>query len=605
MSGQWGGAAMRLRRTAWCGELAAADEGRTVTLCGWVDGTRDHGGLLFCDLRDRTGVVQITIDPGRAPAVWQQAREWRGEWTVGVQGHVGRRAPGNENPRLPSGEIEVIPEDVEVYGRARPLPFPLEEGTVDETTRLRYRYLDLRRPALQRNLRLRHALSAAVRQYLDAQGFVEVETPMLTRSTPEGARDYLVPARTVPGAFYALPQSPQLFKQLLMVGGLERYYQIARCFRDEDLRADRQPEFTQVDVEMSFVAAQDVMALGEGLVRGALAAAAGIDLGPPLPRLTYADAMARYGSDKPDLRVPLEIGDVSAAFAGTAFQGFGAALGRGGVVRVLRLPGGAALTRRELDGLTEQAKARGAGGLAWFLLAGDGPERAGDLPVRSPIAKFLTPAELGALAAGAGPGDAVLAVADLPAIAAPVLGWLRLWAAERFGLRSGGAWRGLWVTDFPLLQWDGDEGRFVAVHHPFTAPHPDDVGLLATDPGAVRSLAYDLVLNGTEVGGGSIRNHEPGLQGQVFSALGLSAQEADDKFGFLLEALSYGAPPHGGIAFGLDRLAMMAAGAASIRDVIAFPKTARAADVMTGAPASVAPRQLRDLHLRTEAPGRK
>jgi len=603
---------MRLQRSAWCGELGAADAGREVTLCGWVDSARDHGGLLFIDLRDRTGLTQVVIDPRRSGGLWEQAKDWRAEWTVGVRGPVRLREAQNRNPKLPTGDVEIEPTDALVFGRARPLPFQADGGAdVDETTRLRYRYLDLRRPALQANLRLRHRLAKAVRDHLDAEGFYEIETPTLTRSTPEGARDYLVPARTAPGHFFALPQSPQLYKQLLMVAGMERYFQIARCWRDEDLRADRQPEFTQIDIEMSFVGQEDVMGLAEGMIRHACGAAADVALPDPLPRLTYAEAMARYGSDKPDLRIPVEIAELTAAFSATQFKGFGGAIAAGGVLRALRVPGGGALARRELDALTEEAKQRGAGGLAWFLLGGEGDRRVrgaggGDgLSVRSPIAKFLSDAELEALlaATGAGAGDAVLAVADRPGIASAVLGGLRLWAADRFGLReSGGAWRALWVTDFPLLQWDAEDGRFVAVHHPFTAPHPEDLPILESDPGAVRANAYDMVVNGTEVGGGSIRIHDQALQSRVFTALGISDAEAADKFGFLLDALSFGAPPHGGIAFGLDRLAMMCAGADTIRDVIAFPKNARAADPLTGAPSAVSARQLRDLHIRSEVP---
>ena len=591
---------MGLRRTVWCGEVRKA--GAEVTVAGWVDATRDHGGLLFVDVRDRSGVVQVVIDPGAAPEVWAQARQWRGEWTVAVRGVVRDRSATNVNPKLATGAVEIVPSEVAVYGRARPLPFQLDgAAAVEETTRLRYRYLDLRRPELQANLRLRHRFVSAVRTHLDADGFVEVETPTLTRSTPEGARDYLVPARTAPGRFFALPQSPQLYKQLLMIAGLERYYQIARCWRDEDLRADRQPEFTQVDIELSFVEAEDVMTLAEGVIRDACRTAAGVELAGTLPRLTYAEAMARFGSDRPDLRVPLEIVDLSADLVGTGFQGFAQPLAAGGVVRALRVPRGAVLTRRELDALTVEARSRGAAGLAWFLLGTEG-EPAGDVALRSPIAKFLGPEERAALVTRTGgvAGDALLAIAGPAAVAATVLGALRLWAAERFGLRSG-AWQALWVTDFPLLEWDADAGRFVAVHHPFTAPHPDDLALLATEPARVRALAYDLVVDGTEVGGGSIRIHDREVQSRLFDALRLSSEEAADKFGFLLEALSYGAPPHGGIALGLDRLVMMLAGADSIRDVIAFPKTAQAGDPLTGAPAAVTDRQLRELHVRVDA----
>ncbi len=591
---------MGLRRTVWCGEVQAS--GVEVTVAGWVDATRDHGGLLFVDVRDRSGVVQVVVDPGAAPEVWEQARQWRGEWTVAVRGLVRERSAANVNPKLATGAVEIVPAEVAVYGRARPLPFQLDgAAAVEETTRLRYRYLDLRRPDLQANLRMRHRFTAAVRAHLDAAGFVEIETPTLTRSTPEGARDYLVPARMAPGRFFALPQSPQLYKQLLMIAGLERYYQIARCWRDEDLRADRQPEFTQVDIELSFVEAEDVMALAEGLVREACRAAAGVELQAPLPRMTYGEAMVRFGSDRPDLRVPLEIVEVGADLSGTAFQGFAQPLAAGGVVRALRVPGGAALTRRELDALTAEARNRGAAGLAWFLLGTEG-EPAGPVAMRSPIAKFLAPEQRAALVerTGGAAGDALFLVAGPAPVAATVLGWLRLWAADRFELRRG-AWRALWVTDFPLLEWDADAGRFVAVHHPFTAPHPDDLALLAGEPARVRALAYDLVVDGTEVGGGSIRIHDREVQSRLFAALRLSPEETADKFGFLLEALSYGAPPHGGIALGLDRLVMMLAGADSLRDVIAFPKTAQAGDPLTGAPAAVAERQLRELHLRADA----
>ncbi len=629
-----------LRRTVWCGEVRGSDEGREVGVCGWVDGVRDHGGVLFVDLRDRTGLVQVVIDPQRSGPLAEAAKEWRAEWSVGVRGMVRRRAPGNENPRLATGDVEVEPAEAEVFSRSRPLPFPLEAADVDEVTRLRYRYLDLRRPALQANLVLRHRLTKAVRDYLDARGFLEIETPTLTRSTPEGARDYLVPARTAPGHFYALPQSPQLFKQLLMVGGLERYFQIARCWRDEDLRADRQPEFTQVDLEMSYVSDEDVMALTEGMLRHA-AAAVGVALPGPFPRLTYADAMLRYGSDKPDLRADLAIRDLGVAFRGTGFRGFTGALAAGGTVRALTVPGAGALSRRELDELTAQAKEWGAGGLAWFLCGGEGEARVGELAVRSPIAKFLSPEELAAVlgasgagapgegAGAAGPagttaaasgtagaeavragvggaaraGDAVFVLAGAADLAATVLGRLRLWAMDRYQLRDAATpWRPLWVTDFPLFAWNAEERRWDSMHHAFTAPWDEDVPLISSEPGRVRGKHYDAVLNGTELGSGSIRIHRAEVQSAVFDALRIGREEAQERFGFLLEAFAFGPPPHGGIALGLDRLAMLFAGTDSIRDVVAFPKTARGADPMTGAPAAVAAKQLRELHLRTEVP---
>jgi aspartyl-tRNA synthetase len=581
---------MTIHRDTGCGMLGAADAGREVALGGWVESSRDHGGLLFVDLRDRTGVVQVVFDPSQAPELFRTAERWRPESAVGVRGTVRRRLPGNENPRLATGEVEVVPSAVETYAVARPLPYDLTRAeAVDESLRLRYRYLDLRRPRLRENLRLRHRIFQAIRDFYTREGFIEVETPTLTKSTPEGSREYLVPSRTEPGAFFALAQSPQLFKQLLMIGGLERYFQIARCYRDEDLRADRQPEFTQLDVEMSFVDEEDVISLTERMLIAVSREAAGVDLPHPFPRLAYADAMLRYGSDKPDLRLALEIVDLSPAFAATGFEAFARALAAGGVVRALRVPGGSALSRRELDQLVEEARRRGAQGMAWMVA-----EAAG---LRSPIAKFLGEAELEAVRARAGvqAGDVVLLVADRPTVAAAVLGWARLWAGERFRLTDRAAWRPCWVVDWPMFEWDEGEGRWHATQHPFTQPRVEDVPLLASEPGRVRAHKYDLVLNGIELGGGSIRIHDRETQAQVFAAMGV---EDTARFDFFLEALQYGTPPHGGIALGLDRFVMLMCGADSIRDVIAFPKAARAADPMTGAPARVSAAQLRELHLR-------
>ncbi len=582
---------MKIHRDTGCGTLGAADAGREVALGGWVDSARDHGGLLFVDLRDRTGVVQLVFDPGKDQELFRTAEGWRSESAVGVRGAVRRRLPGNENPRLQTGEVEVVPSAVETYSVARPLPYDIAHGdAVDEALRLRYRYLDLRRPRMQENLRLRHRLFAAIRDFYTAEGFVEVDTPFLTKSTPEGSREYLVPNRQESGTFFALAQSPQIYKQLLMIGGLERYFQIARCFRDEDLRADRQPEFTQLDVEMSFVEEEDVMAQTERMLIGAVQAAAGIDLPNPFPRITHADAMLKYGADKPDLRLPLEIVDLSAAFAKTGFEAFARTLAAGGVVRGLRVPGGAVLSRRELDGLVEEARRRGAQGMAWLAA-----EAAGSF--RSPIAKFLSEGEIQALAqqTGVAGGDLVLLVADQPAVAAAVLGWARLWAGERFQLTEAAAWRPCWITDWPMFEWDEDEGRWYATQHPFTMPREEDLPLLESEPARVRAMKYDLVLNGYEIGGGSIRIASSEVQDRVLKAMGV---EGVDRFGFFLEALQYGTPPHGGIALGLDRIVMLLAGAPSIRDIIAFPKAARAADLMTGAPAAVTPAQLRELHLR-------
>jgi aspartyl-tRNA synthetase len=582
-------------RTHTCGELRAGDAGKTVSLCGWVHRRRDHGGLVFIDLRDRYGLTQVVFHPEPDPALHARAHDLRSEYVIRVTGEVRPRPAETENPDLPTGQVEVICTELTVANTARTPAFPLDdEADAGENVRLTYRYLDLRRPAVQRGLLLRHRLVQSARRYLEAGGFVEVETPFLTRSTPEGARDYLVPSRTVPGAFFALPQSPQLFKQLLMISGFDRYYQIVRCFRDEDLRADRQPEFTQIDVELSFVDREDVMNAMEGMVAEVVRELKGAPIEQPLPRMTWAEAMRRYGTDRPDVRFGLELAELSETVAGCDFKVFTGALGEGGIVKGLRAPGMAGLSRKELDDLTEFAKGYGAKGMAWIKVTADGFE--------SPIVKFFAPDTLAQVkeALEAEAGDLMVFIADQPNVTNDTLAHLRLHVAERLGLTKDQPDALLWVVDFPLLEYDGQTKRHVALHHPFTAPHPDDVGLLDTDPGKVRSLAYDLVMNGTEIGGGSIRIHDPEMQERMFALLHIDKDAAREKFGFLLDALGSGAPPHGGMAFGLDRLAMLLAGLTSIRDVIAFPKTQKATCLLTQAPAPVDPGQLRELHISTD-----
>ncbi len=579
-------------RDAWAGQLRPTDVDHTRRVAGWVHRRRDHGGLIFIDLRDRTGIVQLVFHPETAPEAHALAERLRPEHVVSAAGTVVRREEGNVNPKLDTGEIELEVAEAETLSEAATPPFPVDEETpVDELLRLRHRVIDLRRQGMQRGMTTRHTVNRAIRDYLNAHDFLEMETPIMTRSTPEGARDFLVPSRLSPGDFYALPQSPQLFKQMLMMAGYERYYQIARCFRDEDLRADRQPEFTQLDMEMSFVEEEDVIGTVEGML-ARVYEATGFEVGPPpWPRMTAAEAMARYGSDKPDVRFGLEISDLGEAVAGTEFRVFAGVLAGGGVVRGLNA-GARELSRKDLDGLTEYVQRYGAGGLVWAFVEEDGGWR-------SPAARALSDGEREAIGRtlSARPGDVLFIVADQEATAATALGALRLELSRRFELVPPGRHETLWVVDFPAFEWNEGERRWDAVHHPFTTPTGD-----FSDPGSMSSRAYDLVLDGTEIGGGSIRIHRPEVQQEVFKVLGISEAEAEERFGFLLDAMRYGAPPHGGLALGLDRIVALIAGFDSIRDVIAFPKTASGADPLTGAPAAVDPPQLAELGLRLKSP---
>ena len=583
-------------RTHACGELRAADAGARVALCGWVAHRRDHGGVTFIDLRDRLGIVQLVFHPEAAPEAHAAAQDLRGESVIRATGVVRARPEGTVNPALPTGEIEVAVDGLEVLSEADTPPFPIEDRIdADELLRLKYRYLDLRRPEMTERLRVRHTVNRVTRAYLDARGFREVETPTLTRSTPEGARDFLVPSRASRGAFYALPQSPQQLKQLLMVAGQDRYYQIVRCFRDEATRLDRTIEFTQLDVEMSFVEEEDLISLMEPLMVELLREVHGVEVATPFPRMTYDEMISRFGTDKPDLRYGMELADLSTILEGTEFRAFASALESGGTIKALAAPGGAQLSRKELDELVTETKGRGAAGLVWIAYEGG--------RFRSPVEKYLTGDELAeiAKATGAEDGDLILIVADNPRRTAVALDGLRRRLADRLDLIPEGEWAFCWMLEPPLFEWSDEEARWASVHHPFTAPATDDLS-----PERARARAYDLVLNGFELGGGSIRIHRPEVQRRVFAALGLDEAEIEDKFGHLLDAFRYGVPPHGGIALGYDRVAMLLAGGDTIRDVIAFPKAQSGADPLTGAPAEVSEEQLRELGLRVvERPKRE
>ena len=586
---------IKAKRSHNCGELGKDLAGQQVVLCGWVAKRRDHGGLIFVDLRDRSGIVQVVADPDTAGASFKVAEDIRNEYVIKVSGKVALRDEATVNANIATGAIEVMAEEIEVLNAAKTPPFYIQDNIdTDENLRLKYRYLDLRRPEMQRNIILRHKVTKLMRDYLDTRNFLEIETPMLTKSTPEGARDYLVPSRVNPGKFYALPQSPQIFKQLLMVSGMERYFQIARCFRDEDLRADRQPEFTQLDMEMSFMEMDEILELMEGLISYIFEGALGKKIQTPFQRLTWDEAMDRYGSDKPDLRFGMELINMVDAVKDSNFKVFNQVIENGGVVKAINVKGYANIPRRECDSLVDFVGIYGAKGLAWMQIQEDGS-------VKSPIAKFFSEEQLANIlaTAQAEAGDLVMFIADKPAVVAQALGALRIEMAKRRNLIDNDALAFAWVVDFPMFEYDEEEKRYVAMHHPFTSPRDEDLELLATDPGKVYAKAYDMVLNGTEIGGGSIRIHRRDVQKQIFSAIGLSDEEAQEKFGFMMNAFEYGAPPHGGLAFGLDRLIMIMAQRDSIRDVIAFPKTQSAACVMTQAPNDVDDKQLRELHIKT------
>nr|WP_325191429.1 aspartate--tRNA ligase [uncultured Selenomonas sp.] len=590
-----------LKRTHNCGVLRKEQVGSEVVLCGWVSRRRDHGGLIFVDMRDRSGLVQIVFDEAVMPAgTFHEAESLRSEFVLSIRGAVRARSEDTVNPNMETGEVEIVVSELHILNKAKTPPFYIQDGIdVDEMIRLRYRYLDLRRPEMQANMILRHRVTKLMRDFFDRNGFLEIETPMLCKSTPEGARDFLVPSRLNAGEFYALPQSPQIFKQLLMVSGFEKYFQIVRCFRDEDLRADRQPEFTQLDIEMSFMDQDSILSLMEEMVKELFEKSIGANIEIPIPRMSWDEAMERFGSDKPDLRFGMELQDITDYVGGSEFKVFNAVLEMGGRVKVINVEGYANIPRRELDGLVSYVQGYGAKGLAWIQYTEEG--------VKSPFKKFYSDETFERIknAVGAKTGDLLLVVADQPAVVAQALGELRLEMGRRRNLIDPDALSFLWVVDFPMFEYSAEEKRYKAMHHPFTAPRDEDIPLLQTDPGRVKANAYDMVLNGVEIGGGSLRIYRSDLQEQVFETLGLSPEEAREKFGFMMNAFEYGTPPHGGLAFGLDRLVMLMAKRRSIRDVIPFPKTQSASDVMCEAPSPVEEKQLRELYIRTAVPKKK